>query len=135
LILWRINSSKTRNTKISTELEMHAETNLNMIEDTSIASNNLNMSIIQANDSDKDTRIVLWISFMYAIFNLPHLIAWLVLYSETVFDNGKLALKSDSYYLALQITEVFYMLNYGIRSLLNLKLFKYSKISNQIQIV
>lgn len=62
----------------------------------------------QANTKSKLTRMLILISFSYAFLNLPHLITWSLYFGE--ID----AIKRNHLFTVLQITEIFYMTNYGI---------------------
>ena len=56
----------------------------------------------------KLTKMLLLTSFSYAFFNLPHLIVWFMYFRE---NN---ALTRNHLFAGLQITEIFYMANYGL---------------------
>jgi len=73
----------------------------------------------QANNLNKISRILMLISFMYAILNLPYLISWSVYFYETTFQIESKVESSNYLFSALQITEVFYMLNYGLMFYVN----------------
>lgn len=64
------------------------------------------------NESNKITRMLVLMSFSYAILNLPYFIAWCVFFYRNV---NKSINKVDTYYYHsyLQICEIFYILNYA----------------------
>ncbi len=63
----------------------------------------------QINQNKKKlTKMLLLTSFSYAFFNLPHLIFWLMYFRETN------AIIRNHLFAGLQITEIFYMGNYGL---------------------
>lgn len=64
--------------------------------------------VFKANKSRKLTRMLVLISFSYALLNLPYLIFWSLYFSE---QNS---IRRNYFYSALQISEIFFMLNYGV---------------------
>ena len=70
----------------------------------------------QSNNSIKLTRLLVFISFSYSLFNLPYLIAWFVFYYEMILnmDNKHELAKHNYFYSVLKVVEIFYLLNYGI---------------------
>ena len=73
----------------------------------------------QGKNLNKITRILMLISFMYAILNLPYFITWSVYFYETTFQVENKVESSNYLFSALQITELFYMLNYGLMFYVN----------------
>lgn len=66
------------------------------------------------NYSKKITLILLLISFSLVILNLPYLISWFVYFCNVAF--GSLESNQEHFLFAcLQISEIFYVLNYGIK--------------------
>lgn len=66
------------------------------------------------NFSSKITRMLLLISFSYALLNLPYFITWCLFFvrkNDTVVKNN--------FFAALQISEIFYILNYCIYFYIN----------------
>ncbi len=63
-------------------------------------------------------KTLLFISFTYAILNLPYFIAWSVFFYEIAYNKIK-AFGKNYLFTALQITEIFYILNYSIYFYIN----------------
>lgn len=61
-----------------------------------------------ANNMNKLTRILIFVSFSYVILNLPHLFTWWFYIHENE------PLKRNFLFTLLQFTEILYMTNYGI---------------------
>lgn len=73
-----------------------------------------NRTKISKNSSKKMTIMLLFISFSFLFLNLPYFISWMMCFYEASLQ--KLEFKQKSYlYAALQISEIFYVLNYGIK--------------------
>jgi hypothetical protein len=65
------------------------------------------------NDSNKITKMLILMSFSYAILNLPYFISWCLFFYNIAF--GKIGLIGSNYlFSALNICEIFYIMNYGI---------------------
>lgn len=65
-------------------------------------------------NSKRLKKILLLISFSYAILNLPYLITWSVFFFEITFK--KLNTASENYmFSAVQLSEIFYILNYSLK--------------------
>lgn len=67
----------------------------------------------KSTDSNKITRMLLLMSFSYAILNLPYFISWCLFFKIGI---GKDASQATKYYTfsATNLCEIFYILNYGI---------------------
>jgi hypothetical protein len=66
------------------------------------------------NNSRKITLLLIFISFSYIFLNLPYLISWLVYSYDEAFNH--LDLNTQNYlFTLLQVSEVFYVLNYAIK--------------------
>ena len=64
-----------------------------------------------SSDSHKITRMLIIMSLSFAILNLPYFITWCIFY-YTEAINGQ---KASSYLIgSINVTEIFYVLNYGI---------------------
>ena len=65
-------------------------------------------------NSKQMSRTLRLISFSYAFLNLPYLIAWMLFFYHIAFNNENINLQN---YLfgALQIFEIFYVLNYSLK--------------------
>jgi hypothetical protein len=68
----------------------------------------------QANSTKKLTKMLILISFSYALFNLPYFITWSLFYYNETFIKLLDASEHNYYYSALKICELFFVLNYGI---------------------
>ena len=82
------------------------------------------------NNSKKITILLIFISFSFIFLNLPYLLSWLLYSYDETFN--KLDINTQNYlFTAIQISEIFYVLNYGI------KFFVYcasgSKFNNQLK--
>lgn len=67
----------------------------------------------KTNSAKKWTKMLLFISFSYILLNLPYLISWMLFYYHIAFKNIDLVLK-NYLFASLQISEIFYVLNYGL---------------------
>jgi hypothetical protein len=64
-------------------------------------------------DSNKITKMLILMSFSYAILNLPYFISWCLFFYNIAF--GRVGLIGSNYlFSALNICEIFYISNYGI---------------------
>jgi len=70
----------------------------------------------QANTNKKITKMLILISFSYALLNLPYFITWsLFYYNETFVNTNRISASEHNYYYsALKICELFFVLNYAI---------------------
>ena len=68
----------------------------------------------RAENANKVTNTLVFISFSYAIFNLPYLITWFSFFYQNSFNNID---DSDRNYLfgLVQISKIFFILNYGLK--------------------
>ncbi len=69
--------------------------------------------------SKKLTRMLMFISFSYVLFNLPYLISWFVYYYNIIlstFDENNLEQVAwqNLYFSLVKISEIFYLLNYSV---------------------
>lgn len=82
------------------------------------------------NNSKKITILLIFISFSFIFLNFPYLTAWLFYSYDEAFNKLDMNLQNNLF-TALQISEIFYVLNYGI------KFFIYcasgSKFNNQLK--
>ena len=67
----------------------------------------------KSSESNKITRMLLLMSLSYAILNLPYFISWSIFFYNMAFQS---LTKAQRFYLfsALNICEIFYILNYAI---------------------
>lgn len=68
----------------------------------------------KANNSKRITKMLVLISFSYAALNLPYLIAWLCFYYKEVISQTSDITQHNYIYSLVKITELFFVLNYGI---------------------
>lgn len=66
------------------------------------------------NSSKKIVRTLIFVSFSYALLDLPYLTTWLVYFYGKNFAHISSSL-DDYLYSALKLAEIFYVLNYGIK--------------------
>lgn len=59
--------------------------------------------------------ILVLISFSYAILNLPYFITWLVFFCQIAFNHKFHWINKNYLFGVLQLTEIFYVLNYGFK--------------------
>lgn len=66
-----------------------------------------------SDSNHKITRMLLLMSFSYAVLNLPYFISWCMFFYHIGFQSASNTLK---YYLfsAINLSEIFYVLNYGV---------------------
>jgi hypothetical protein len=68
-----------------------------------------------ANDSVKITRMLLFMSFSYAVLNLPYFVSWCIFFYKMAFDKEQMSAVNKNYLFAtIQFSEMFYVLNYGV---------------------
>lgn len=61
------------------------------------------------------TKMLILVSFSYAFLNLPYLITWCIFYNEITFEiHGEDSLVHNTLFLAVKISEIFNILNYGV---------------------
>ena len=65
-------------------------------------------------NSNSATKILLLITFVFGILNLPYLIVWFIFYYQMAFNQMADMTIKDYLFALLQICEIFYMLNYAI---------------------
>ena len=70
------------------------------------------------NISKKLTKTLLFLSFSYALLNMPYMISWLIFYYYTAFKQADETLR-NYLFAYVQIFEIFYVLNYGLLFYLN----------------
>lgn len=69
---------------------------------------------IGGENSKRLKKILLLISFSYAILNFPYLVTWSIFFFQITFKN--LTPASENYMFgAVQLSEIFYILNYGLK--------------------
>lgn len=68
---------------------------------------------VSSDSNNKITRMLLLMSFSYAVLNLPYFISWCMFFYHIGFQRASNTLK---YYLfsAINLSEIFYVLNYGV---------------------
>lgn len=66
--------------------------------------------------SNKMTKMLILVSFSYVFLNFPYLIAWGLFYNEIAFSkpHERNSIVHNYLFGAVQITEVFFILNYGL---------------------
>lgn len=73
----------------------------------------------QSKNLNKITKTLLFISFSYAFLNLPYFVSWSVFFYETTFMFEIEPETKNYLFTALQISEILYMINYGIGFYIN----------------
>ena len=68
----------------------------------------------KANNPKKLTRMLLVISFSNVFLNLPYFIFWTLNYYEIMIRNGETLIERNSLYSALKISEIFYLISFGV---------------------
>ena len=69
----------------------------------------------KTSDSQKITRMLLIMSMSYAILNIPYFISWCLFFNEMSFNKqGFTILRKNYYFGFINLTEIFYVSNYGI---------------------
>ena len=89
----------------------------------------------KSNASNKMSKMLILVSFSYALLNLPYLVTWCLFYTEialtkTLENNSVL---QNYLFGAVQIAEVFYILNYGLH--FYFYCFTGSKFFNQLKLL
>ncbi len=72
----------------------------------------------KANNSNSIIRMLLIISFSFALLNLPYLIAWMWFYINQAFYEENISEK-ENLFAYLQICEIFYILKYATHFYIN----------------
>jgi hypothetical protein len=67
----------------------------------------------KANQTERLTKLLVLISFSYAFLNLPYFLTWSMYYIEINF-NKEDVISHNYMYLAVEITEIFYIIHYSI---------------------
>jgi len=67
---------------------------------------------------NKMSKILLLISFTYALLNLPYFIMWCLFFKEVAFNQNSL-IEKNNLFAGVQITEIFFILNYSIHFYIN----------------
>jgi hypothetical protein len=71
---------------------------------------NLKLNKINKQNKPYTTIMLLSVSFSFLILNFPYMICWLFYFNRVALEDG-----IDLYFDYLQITEIFYVLNYGLK--------------------
>ena len=74
----------------------------------------------KANNSKKLTKMLVLISFSYALLNLPYLITWCCYYYKEQFSKSHDIVQHNYVYAFVKISELFFVLNYSIYFYINL---------------
>jgi hypothetical protein len=77
-----------------------------------------NKNIKKSQDINKMSKILLLISFTYAFLNLPYFIMWCLFFKEVAFNQNSL-IEKNNLFAGVQITEIFFILNYSIHFYIN----------------
>lgn len=118
-----IKSKKLNSSCSENENESIIETTVNQMIDHNEKQKNVN----------KLAKILVWISISFAILNLPYFIAWCLFYYQVAFKKKNDFDYVNSLYGAVQITEIFFILNYSIQFYINcLTSIKFRKQVNEI---
>lgn len=64
-------------------------------------------------------KILLWISFSYAVLNLPYFVTWSLFFYEVAFQKMTDMVRKDNLFAAVQISELFFILNYSVQFYIN----------------
>ena len=73
---------------------------------------------LKIKEINKMAKILLFISFAYAVLNLPYFITWCLFFREVAFNSGN-ARARNSLFAAVQLSEIFFILNYSINFYIN----------------
>jgi hypothetical protein len=73
---------------------------------------NLKLNKINKQNNSYTTIMLLSVSFSFLILNLPYMICWLFYFNKLAFEDD---IDPFRYFDFLQITEIFYVLNYGLK--------------------
>lgn len=73
---------------------------------------------LKIKEINKMAKILLFISFAYAVLNLPYFITWCLFFREVAFNSGNARL-SNNLFAAVQLSEIFFILNYSINFYIN----------------
>ena len=77
-----------------------------------------NKNTKKSQDINKMSKILLLISFTYALLNLPYFIMWCLFFKEVAFNQNSL-IEKNNLFAGVQITEIFFILNYSIHFYIN----------------
>lgn len=64
-------------------------------------------------------KILLWISFSYAVLNLPYFVTWSLFFYEVAFQKMTDMVRKNNLFAAVQISELFFILNYSVQFYIN----------------
>ena len=107
-------STMTRqNTKINLIINSSGNLNLRIKPYYMNMNQIINKVTEKANNSKKITKMLVFISFTNAFLNLPYFILWTLNYYEIMLNDSELLDQSDLY-SALKISEIFYLLSFGV---------------------
>ena len=70
------------------------------------------------NNSTKITKMLVLVSFSYAFLNLPYLIIWSMFFIQSALKHNNETARTYLFSM-LQISEIFYILNYGVYFYIN----------------
>lgn len=76
--------------------------------------NTASSKLTKTNTSNKIAKTLLIVSFSFAILNLPYFVCWLLYYLHS-FNLTNNQENGDYLFASVKITEVFFVLNYGIK--------------------
>jgi len=68
----------------------------------------------KANNNRHITKVLITITFAYAILNLPYFIAWSLYYLIIILFENHDPIKQNQLYSAVELAKIFYVLNYSI---------------------
>jgi hypothetical protein len=73
----------------------------------------------KSKDLNRMARLLLLISFVFALFNLPYFISWCIFFYEVAFQETTDLDRKDYLFVCVQISEIFFVLNYSIQFYIN----------------
>jgi cbb3-type cytochrome oxidase subunit 3 len=65
-------------------------------------------------DSNKITRMLILMSFSYAILNLPYFVSWCLFFYQMGIKNNQSVIIKYHLFSLINLCEIFYVLNYGV---------------------
>jgi hypothetical protein len=99
-------------TKLITSSSKSSSASLAALTSTQVVKNNRRAA--PSNDSNKITRMLLLMSFSYAVLNLPYFISWCIFFYKLGIRHERDVITKNYLFAAIQFSEVFYVLNYGV---------------------
>lgn len=103
----QLKSSVKSSRSLSVQLKPHYSSITQIANRCSSGNNN-------RNNSKNSTKIVLLISFVFIVLNVPYLLSWFLFYYQIEFNQNDLLISNEYLFTAVQISEIIHMINYAV---------------------